>query len=571
MYIVFCFMDNIFLQISVLMGITVSIALIMRLLRQPLIVAYIIAGLVAGPLFLNLLGNSKEFFDAFAKFGIVLLLFLVGLSLNFDYIKRVGRKVVIGGGVQFIITSIIGVGVVMLLGFSFQSSLFLSIAVAFSSTIIVTKILADKKDLETVYGRYTVGVLLVQDIIAVLLMVFFNTPEVAGDIWYKTLFITLSKGFILVSIVYLMAKFLLPKLMDRVARNSELLFIFTIAWCFGVASMVYLGGFSIEIGAIIAGISLGASPYQPEISSRLKPLRDFFLVLFFIVLGSELQFSDIGKALFPAIILSFFILVVDPFILYFAMRRINYTRRNSFLASITAAQVSEFGFIIIFTAGELGYLQGLELAVLTLTALFTIIISSYLITYNEKIYQRLLPFFILFGRDKATIEEEIKDTYEVFVFGYHRIGWKVCEALARKGVKYAVVDYNPDAIARLKHRNIPAFFGDVADVEFLSALPLEKAGMIISTIPTADDQLTMIKHVRRMNSKNIIVANLYYNMHLDDLYEAGANYVMMPHLLGGQWIAEVLHNHAWNKLTFDKLRKEQREEMKLRFTVGVHE
>lgn len=567
----FDFMDNIFLQISVIMGITVSIAFVMRMLRQPLIVAYIIAGLIAGPLFLNLMGDGEEFFATFAKFGIVLLLFLVGISLNFDFIKRMGKKVIIGGGIQFLVTAILGLGIILLLGFEFKSALFLSIAITFSSTIIVTKLLADKRDLETVYGRFVIGILLVQDVIAVLIMIFLNTANIQGEVWYMTLIITVSKGLSLIGIVYLMAHFLLPKLMDKIARNGELLFIFTIAWCFGVASLVYVSGFSIEIGAIIAGISLGASPYQPEISSRLRPLRDFFIVLFFIVLGSELQIADVKQAIIPAMVLSSFILLFDPIVLFIAMRRVKYTRRSSVLAGITAAQVSEFGFILVFTAKELGYLVGIELAILTLTALITIVVSSYFITYNEQIYQKLIPLFNRFGKDDSHKDEEIKEVYDVWVFGYHRIGWKVCEELARKKIKFAVVDYNPDAIARLKHRQIPTFFGDAADVEFLSELSLDKASMIISTIPEADDQVTMIKHVRKQNDKVLIIANLYHNIHLDDLYEAGANYVMMPHLLGGQWIAEVLHNHPWNKLTFQKLRKEQKSEMKLRFTAGTHE
>ena len=157
------------------------------------------------------------------------------------------------------------------------------------------------------------------------------------------------------------------------------------------------------------------------------------------------------------------------------------------------------------------------------------------------------------------------------MIGYHRIGWKVCEELAKKKIKFAVIDYNPEAISKLKHRGISAFFGDVADVEFLDSIPLEKAKIIISTIPEPDDQKTMVSHVRKITKKPIIITNLYHNMFLDDLYEAGANYVMMPHLLGGQWMSEVLENHPWTKNTFKKLKKEQKEEMKMRYTMGTHE
>jgi hypothetical protein len=379
-----------------------------------------------------------------------------------------------------------------------------------------------------------------------------------------------SRGLFVFGAVVLMAKYLLPPLMDRVAKSGELLFIFTIAWCFGIASLVYWAGFNIEIGAIIAGLSLGASAYQPEISSRLRPLRDFFLVLFFVVLGSELQFSQIKEALVPAFILSIFVLIIDPILLYFVMRKLKYGRRSAILAGLTAANVSEFGFILIFKGQELGYLHGAELGVLTLTALVTISVSSYFITYNEQIYRILIPFLNLFGKEKTQVEELTSEIFDVWVLGYHRIGWKVCESLEKKGIKFAVVDFNPESIKKLKHRGIAAFFGDVADVEFLSSIPIEKAKLIVSTIPAADDQKTMINYVRGTKSDAMIIANLYHNNYLEDLYDAGANYVMMPHLLGGQWISEVLTHHGWNDKVFEKLRKDQRLEMKQRYIIGTH-
>jgi hypothetical protein len=206
-----------------------------------------------------------------------------------------------------------------------------------------------------------------------------------------------------------------------------------------------------------------------------------------------------------------------------------------------------------------------------MVALITIVISSYVITYNEQIYRLILPILNKFGAIEEHRDKESVEDYTVWVIGYHRIGWKVCEALAERKIKFAVIDYNPDAISRLKHRGISAFFGDVADVEFLDSMPLEKAKLIISTIPEADDQKTMINHIRGLSKKPVIVCNLYHNIFLDDLYEAGADYIMMPHLLGGQWIAEVLKDHPWTKRTFKNLRKEQKDEMRLRFTMGAHD
>ncbi|MFA5211588.1 MAG: cation:proton antiporter [Patescibacteria group bacterium] len=559
-------MENIFLQITIILGITVSIACFVRLLKQPLIVAYILAGLVAGPLFLNVINGDEQLFQTFANFGIILLLFIVGLSLNFDYIKKVGKTVFLGGLFQFFFTAFIGFFVMSFLNFSFISSLFVAVAITFSSTIIVVKLLADKKDLETVYGRYTIGVLLVQDIIAVILMIFLNTSNINQDVsWYNTALITLGKGMLLAGLVFLMAKYLLPIFMDKIATSSELLFIFTIAWCFGIASIVYSAGFSVEIGAIVAGISLGASIYQPEISSRLRPLRDFFIVLFFVVLGSELQLGDVKASLLPAIILSLVVLIVDPLILYIVMRKIGHTRRSSFLAGITAAQVSEFGFILIFKGEDMNYLHGSELAILTIVALTTIIISSYLITYNEQIYQKIMPILKRFGKDDHNKDEKEKIPYKIWLLGYDRIGWKVCEALLDKKANFAVIDFNPEAIKKLKRKGVPCFFGDCADVEFLESLPLEKAEMIISTIPEYDDQRTLIGHIRKYNKKTKIVANLYYKTHLQDLYDIGADYVMLAHLLVGEWLADFLKKDTINVKKFKYLRDRQKSELKMRY------
>lgn len=559
---------NIFLQLAGLFGLTVSIAFVMRLLRQPLMIAYIISGMIAGPLFLNTLEHGGATFDTLAQFGVIFLLFLVGLSLNIAHIRHIGKVATITGLTQVVFTAGVGFWILKFLGYATTSAIYLGLALTFSSTIIIVKLLSDKKDTESVYGRHVLGLMVVQDIVAVLIMLFITSN--AGDAPLSEIlgFIAL-KGFAIIGLIIVLSKYVIPKILDHVASSSEFLFIFTIAWCFGVASLLHWAGFSLEIGAIIAGITLGSSPYQSEISSRIKPLRDFFIVLFFIILGSEMGLSDLSTILLPGIILSAFILLGNPFILYHSFRLLKFTRRNSFLAGVTAAQVSEFGFILLFTGMQFGHLGNGELQLFTIVALITIFVSSYGITYNEQLYKLVRPLLAIFGLDRFQQKEKIEEEYDVWVIGYHRIGWKVCETLTKEKKKFAVIDYNPKAISKLKHRGIPAFFGDVADVEFLESLPLEKAKMIILTIPEADDQLTFIKNVRLRSDKPHIIANLYHNNHLDELYQAGANYVMMPHLLGGQWISEVLENHPWTKKTFTTLKKEQREEMRLRFTMGA--
>ncbi len=558
--------ENFFLQLSILLGLTVSIAFVMRLLRQPLVVAYIAAGLVAGPLFLQGVASEQISWHAFAQFGIVLLLFIVGLSLNFDYIKRVGKEVLIGGTVQFFITALVGFGVMRLFGFSVLPALFIGVAITFSSTIIVVKLLVEKKDLETVYGQYSVGLLLVQDVIAILLLIILNTVNTPG-VWPVAVAMTLGKMTILGLVIIFLSKKILPWIMNQVATSGEMLFIFTIAWCFGVASLVYMLGFGVEIGAVIAGLSLGSSPYQSEISSRLRPLRDFFIVLFFIVLGSELHLDNLMSVLGPGLILSAFVIIVQPMILYIVMRRLGYKRRSAFLAGVTAAQVSEFSFILVFKGQELGYLQGSELGLLTLIALITIFISSYLITYNNQLYHFLRPIFDALGKENNEEAQASKPLVSVWVLGYHRIGWKICDELEAKKIPFAVIDFNPQTIKKLRLRGITAYFGDISDIEFLETLPLTTAKIIVSTVPEFEDQKTVIHYVRKYSHDPIIIANLHHARDIGSLYSAGANYVMLTHLLGGQWLSEIIGKKAqWTKRTFSTLRRAQQQEMKLRYT-----
>lgn len=564
--------ETIFLEVSALMGITITLALLMRALRQPLVVAYILTGIVAGPLVFNLLGNSEIQLQSFAQFGIVLLLFVVGLSLNLTAIKQVGKAVVIGSLLQFLMTSFFGYWCMTVFGLPMLTSLFLAISVSFSSTIIVVKLLADKKDTEAMYGRFVIGILLVQDVIAILLMIFMNTFHGSTGSLGLTIFITVSKGIALTGIVLLMARFILPVLIDRVAHSGELLFVFALAWCFGIASVVKAAGFTVEIGAIIAGIALAASPYQPIIASRMRPLRDFFIVIFFITLGSQMRVGQFHTALAPAAILTLFVLCIDPIILFLVMRGLRYTRRNAFLASITAAQVSEFGFILLFTAQTFGYVDGQALAILTIVALVTIVVSSYLISYNEQLYRLARPLFEFFGKDVAQEPKEMdQKEYDVWVFGYHRIGWKICEALEAKGISYAVVDFNPDVIAKLTQRHIPVYFGDASDVEFLESIAIRDARLVVSTLPSIDDQKTLLTYLRHHGKTPRVVLNAYHNAHVPELYAAGADYVMMPHLLGGGWMAEILQHKPWNERTFAQLRREQHHESQQRFAIHPEE
>ena len=557
--------DLIFINIGLILGITICVSFFIQLLRQPLIISYIITGIICGPLLLNIINSEQEYFSIFAEFGVILLLFLIGLSLNLRFLKRIGKVAVITGVGQVIFTSIIGFIILYSLGFSEISAIFLAISITFSSTIIIIKLLSDKKELRTIYGRYTLGLMLVQDIIAILIMILLPAFQNNQSLIFAII-ITIAKSIVLLVIVYFLSKFILSVVIEKIAKSGEFLFIFSLAWCFFIAGLAKLFGLTLEIGAIIAGLSIGSSVYQTEISSRIKPLRDFFIVIFFIILGSEMNISSFQSILLPGLIISIFVLIGNPFILYFLYRRMKFTRRNSILAGLTAAQVSEFGFIFLFSAQQFGYIDDNIMPIFTIIALITIFISSYLISYNNKICKiALLILNKFFGKDKYLQKQEIDKKFDVLVFGYHRLGWKICETLSEMKISFAVVDCDPLAIHKLEDRKIPYFFGDASDVEFINELPLTKTKMIISTLPRADSQITFTKHIRIKNKKIIILTNLAHIRCINNLYEVGVDYVMIPHLLSGLWMAEVLKNMSLTKKTFIKLRNDQKKEMQLKY------
>jgi Kef-type K+ transport system membrane component KefB len=562
-------LDNVFLQMSILLAITVSIAFVMRLLRQPLLVGYLIAGIVAGPFVLNLLAGDEHLFHALSEFGVVLLLFMVGLSLNFTHIKKIGKVSLIAGLSQVAFTSVIGFLVLyFLLQQSLVSAIYLAVGITFSSTIIIAKLLADKKDTESVYGRYTIGLMIVQDVVALCIIIVL-TSFTEGETWSHMLSVLSVKILMLIAFVYALARYVVPRILSSVAKSTEFLFVFTVAWCFCVASLLFWLGFSIEVGALIAGLTLGSSPYQAEISSRVKPLRDFFLVLFFIILGSQLSLSQLEFAWIPGVFLSVFILLGNPFILFWVFRSLKFTRRNSFLAGVTAAQVSEFGFVLLLSGEKLGHITGNEMEIFTIVALATIIISSYLITYNESIYSGLRPVFDIFGKDKRRQKEEPIPNYDVWIFGYHRLGVVLGNAFTEKKVPFAVVDFNPTTIQKLEKQRISAYFGDAADVEFLEQLQFEKTKMIFSTIPSVDDQKTLIAQVRNTSKKIWIITTAHQVDDVKELYDAGSDYVFMPHMVGAAWMGHVLQEKRWTKSLFASLSKEQKKELEHRSSAGV--
>ncbi len=551
---------NVFVEITLVLLVAVIVAGIMRLLKQPLIIGYIATGILVSPYLLHIIRSIHEF-ETFAEIGVALLLFLVGLHLNPNSIRDVGKISLITGLGQVLFTSVIGFLISRLLGFDVITSVYIAIALTFSSTIIIMKLLSDKKDMDTLYGRIAIGFLIVQDLVAVLILIVISSLSIGGD---PLIVMTeaLIKGVTLLIILYFIGKLLLPRITHGIAKSQEFLLFFSIAWCLIVASSFLLMGFSIEVGALLAGMALSMSPYRFEISSKLKPLRDFFIIMFFVVLGSQLVFTNITEFILPVIIFSVFILIGNPLIVIILMGALGYTKRNGFMAGLTVAQISEFSLILIALGLSVGHLSAEILSLVTFIGIITIAGSTYMIMYSHKIYPLISPYLSFFERKKKVNEKTFaKKEYDVILFGAHRIGKEIIRSLKKKKRKFLVVDNNPDTTNLLESKKINHMYGDLDDLELLDEIKVEKAKMVISTVPDTDHNLLLLSFLRNKHSDAISLIVAGHISEAKTLYEAGATYVIMPYTLGGKQTSSMIEKIGLNKKAFLKEQKKHLDEI----------
>jgi Kef-type K+ transport system membrane component KefB/Trk K+ transport system NAD-binding subunit len=546
---------EIFVELSKILAITVIITGIVRLLKQPAIIGYILTGIVAGPVFLNII-DSTDTLAAFSQIGVALLLFFVGLNLNPNVIKDVGKIALITGLGQVVFTTSIGFIILKIIGFGTTTSLYISIALAFSSTIIIMKLLSDKKDLESLYGRISVGFLIIQDFIAIFILLILSSLNNGTDLASMAIE-TILKGIGGIIVLFILTLYILPRLTKIIARSQEFLLLFSISWCFIIASLFYYLNFSIEAGALLAGMTLSMSPYHFEISSRMKPLRDFFLILFFIMLGSEMIFSNILQNIGIIIGFSIFVLIGNPIIVMTLMGMLGYTKKNSFLAGLTVAQISEFSLIVVAMGVSVGHVSQEILSLVTTIGLITFAGSTYMIMYSNKIYSSLSNYLNVFERKGKKVDEHkyhTEEDHEIILFGYNRIGFDILESLKRIKKKFLIIDYDPEVITKLSKEGYDCRYGDANDSELLDEINFSKAEMIISTIPVVDTNILIIKKVKELKQKTVISVVSHQINEAERLYEEGATYVIMPHFLGGKHFSTMIER---NKLSMSKFLKEK--------------
>lgn len=543
---------SIFAQLSLVIAAVAIVSIIMRVLRQPLIVGYILTGILAGPSFLHLI-QDKETFEGFSSIGIALLLFIIGLGLNVDIIRKLGKTVLTVAVLEISIMLLLGYLVGVAIGIAPMDALFIGAALTFSSTIIIVKVLNDKREQTRLYGQILIGILLVEDIAATIALLILSTTN-NGGISPGEVGLLAAKGIGLAGLMALVSTKILPRLSKFIASSQELLFLFAVAWGFGVATLFSMAGFSLEVGALFAGVSLAGLPYAQEIAARLKPLRDFFVVVFFIVLGEGLELHNLGQALVPALIFSGLVILFKPLLVMAGLGLLGYTKRTSFKAGLPIAQISEFSLILVILAQSYGLVTPQTSAIVTLVAIITIGVTTYLMHYDDELYNKLEGRLRLFERRVTNEETKTKLDFPVVLFGYHKGGQEFARAFREMRKRFIVVDYNPEVIETLERQRIHFMYGDATDPELLREIGIEKAKLVVSVMVDFTTNLSLLKHVTRENPNAVFICHADTFEEANELYNNGATYIMMPYLIGSERISNFLKHTNLAKSDFDTYR-----------------
>jgi len=497
-----------------------------------------------------------------ADIGVAFMLFIVGLELKLKTLKEVGKLSIILGTAQEVLTILAGILLSLLLGFNLIESIYLGIVLSFSSTILMVKLISDKGDLEKFYGKLAIGFLLVHDLIIILIIIIL--PFV-GIKFSEINILNILIGFLLVFLLPIFSYYYLPRLEKFIAENQELLFLFAISSALVISSLFEKLNLGLEIGALVAGISLSSLKISTEISSKLKPVRDFFLILFFVYLGLEVFLSNISNILFKALILSLFVLIGNPLIMWFIIKPLKISPKTAFLVSLTSNQISEFSFIVISMGVSLGHISNQFISLISLIGIITFLASTYIFYKAETIYERSKRFF---GYKEPILQEGVEMPYEIILFGCDRIGYSFLKLFENLKERFLIIDYNLEKVEFLEKMGFNVLYGDASEIDLLTSLNLSKTNLVISTIPDFLTNLLILKEYKKQNPNGIFVSTAYKIEDALNLYNEGADYVITPHFLGGEHASHIVGEFLYNKDMYDRIKEKEIKKLEERIKLG---
>ncbi|MFG0722718.1 cation:proton antiporter [Pseudomonas sp. GLN_6] len=525
---------SLFQEVAILLALSALVGGIAVKLRQPLIIAYILVGILAGPAVLGL-SSENEPLQLLAEIGITVLLFVVGLKLDMRLVRTLGPVALATGLGQLSFTIVFGFILCYLLGLEWLTALYVAVALTFSSTIIIVKLLSDKGEIDSLHGRIAMGFLIVQDIAVVLAMLGLNLYQPSSGEqpgMHPLLLAATLLGSL--GVLFLLMRYALPRLLNMMADSPELLMLMAIAWGTLLAAGADSLGLSKEIGAFLAGFSLASTPLREAVASRLTSLRDFLLLFFFLHLGLQLDFAHIHGQIGSALILSAFVLIGNPLIVMAIMGWMGYRKRTGFMAGLTVAQISEFSIIFVAMGIGLGHVGQDALGLTTLVGLITITLSTYMILYAQPLFARLSPWLGPFERhiphrENADDNAPAGEQPDIIVYGMGRYGRKLAEQLELGGRRVLGVDFDPQALALARGEGLNVCYGDAEDADFLSHMPLSHAQALISTIPQREVNAILFRALRSAAFKGQITLSAFRAGDAEALHHAGAASVLRPY------------------------------------------
>jgi Kef-type K+ transport system membrane component KefB len=509
-----------------------------RAVRMPAIVAYLLCGILLGPI----LGwvKMEDGLELVSETGIALLLFLVGLELSISKVRDVGKVALVGGFLQVVVTAALGFGLSMVLGFGMVETMFLAMAVTFSSTVVAVKLLEEKGELESLYGRIALGVLLVQDLVVIVLLTFLaGMSGGGGALDAGAVGMGLLKAFggmaALLTIALVAAKYLLPRPFKWAARSPEILLIWALSWCFLMVFGAHEFGLSLEVGAFLAGMSLAQLPYNENLRMRVHPLMNFFIAVFFVMLGVRIDFGGAMDHVGATLSLSALVLIIKPLVFLGIIGAMGYGRKTAFLTGVTLAQTSEFSFILAGLAMAKGLIGGEVMLVTALVGVGTIAVSSYMINQSHGLYAWVLKTGFLrfrFLDGKPEVTDRIVHAGEglarhVIVVGMNTLGRDLVRRLVERGEDVLAVDTDPVKLEGLPGKSL---LGSVGYLSVLEEAGFEKAKLLVSAlqIEETNDLLAY-----RCKSVGVPCAIHVVDLSLvDNLLELEAEYLMVSKVDG---------------------------------------
>ena len=505
---------------------------------QPTIIAYILTGLILGPVFFDVV-TEEGLVELMAELGLGFLLFLLGIKMRFSDIKDILRPIINIAVLQTVLQTALAFAVAWALGFDLTSTIVIALATVFGATPIIVKLLTDKDEITSLPGKIDVGVLIVQDIYLVIVLALFSADELTSA---SEVGITLATILVMMSFIGLFSlassRYFLPGLFRRIADDKDVFFVIGLAWAFLFIAVTEHFELSVEVGAFLAGISLAQLPYSKELEERISPITDFFILVFFASIGLQIAADDLTAFWWEAIVASAVLMVGNFWIMFYLIDREGFSVETSFLGSINMIQVSEFSLVVGALGVQQGYIGTEVLGYLSLMALLTMSLSTYIISYNHAIYDRVEPFFSRWASpDKQDMDLGEFDEHAIVV-GFDGITEGSLPLLADRFDDVVVIDRNVDHVEELSEiGRYKTVYGDFRHGEIRKAANLSDAAFVLSSTVQREVNEQLLEEV---DAGATVVVEAETTEDARALYDAGATYVVMSTHLTAERVAERL-------------------------------